>query len=185
MIWRLRAEQTGKLTEPQIEQIEQRARKLVAASLFLLAAYVVIDATHSLKPSNATDVPITAASPVPGAPGVEDAAELLESESVSALVVEQESRDMVKNEANAHRLTRWLYHGLHSFDLPGLYERRALWRARPGSGGPSPVGSREPYGRDAVLSAARVTASTLTPASVTAPGRDALTISRRSNVQPR
>lgn len=28
----------------------------------------------------------------------------------------------------ASRLTRWLYHGLHSFDLPGLYQRRALWR---------------------------------------------------------
>ncbi|HEX5656651.1 MAG TPA: PepSY domain-containing protein [Polyangiales bacterium] len=26
------------------------------------------------------------------------------------------------------RLERWLYHGLHSLDLPGLYEHRWLWR---------------------------------------------------------
>lgn len=26
------------------------------------------------------------------------------------------------------RLERWLYQGLHSFDLPGLYQQRALWR---------------------------------------------------------
>ncbi len=27
------------------------------------------------------------------------------------------------------RLERWLYHGLHSLDVPGLYERTWLWRA--------------------------------------------------------
>ncbi|MDB4975577.1 MAG: peptidase, partial [Myxococcaceae bacterium] len=28
----------------------------------------------------------------------------------------------------AGRLERWLYHGLHSLDVPGLVEHRALWR---------------------------------------------------------
>jgi hypothetical protein len=26
------------------------------------------------------------------------------------------------------RLERWLYHGLHSWDLPGLYQNVGLWR---------------------------------------------------------
>lgn len=48
MIWRLQAEQTHKLSGDRLEAIEHRARKLVAASLFLLATYVAFDATHTL-----------------------------------------------------------------------------------------------------------------------------------------
>jgi divalent metal cation (Fe/Co/Zn/Cd) transporter len=48
MIWRLRAEQDRRLTEGQIESVERSARRMIAASLFLLAAYVVGDAAQTL-----------------------------------------------------------------------------------------------------------------------------------------
>ncbi len=55
MIWRLRAERRGKLDDRQLDRVEGRARRLVAVSLFLLAAYVAFDATATLvsaeKPS--------------------------------------------------------------------------------------------------------------------------------------
>jgi len=44
LLWRLRAEQTGK----NIERAEQTALKLVGASLLLLAAYVTFDAIKTL-----------------------------------------------------------------------------------------------------------------------------------------
>lgn len=47
MIWRLRAEYTGRLGSQSIEAAEKRAQKLVAISLFLLAAYVLFDAVSS------------------------------------------------------------------------------------------------------------------------------------------
>jgi divalent metal cation (Fe/Co/Zn/Cd) transporter len=47
LIWRLRAE--GKLTDVhEIAHLDRRAQRLVAASLFLLAAYVAVDAIHAL-----------------------------------------------------------------------------------------------------------------------------------------
>jgi divalent metal cation (Fe/Co/Zn/Cd) transporter len=49
MIWRLRAEHAAvRVDAAHIAQIERRAQKLVAASLFLLAAYVCFDAAISL-----------------------------------------------------------------------------------------------------------------------------------------
>jgi divalent metal cation (Fe/Co/Zn/Cd) transporter len=48
MIWRLRAERSRSLDGEHLEAIEHRARKLVAGSLFLLAAYVAFDAVHTL-----------------------------------------------------------------------------------------------------------------------------------------
>jgi len=48
MIWRLLAEARGRVTRHELEAIEQRARRLVAGSLFLLAAYVFVDATQTL-----------------------------------------------------------------------------------------------------------------------------------------
>lgn len=48
MIWRLRSEQRGSLSGKALEAIEHRARRLVAGSLFLLAAYVALDAAHAL-----------------------------------------------------------------------------------------------------------------------------------------
>jgi divalent metal cation (Fe/Co/Zn/Cd) transporter len=48
MIWRLRAERSGRLSEQQLEAAEHRARKLVAASLFLLACYVSFEALRTL-----------------------------------------------------------------------------------------------------------------------------------------
>lgn len=48
MIWRLRAEQTKGADHEQLEAIEHRAKKVVAGSLFALAAYVVFDAAQTL-----------------------------------------------------------------------------------------------------------------------------------------
>jgi cation diffusion facilitator family transporter len=49
MLWRLRAEQIGATSEARIEAIEHRARRLVAVSLFLLAAYVTVDSVATLR----------------------------------------------------------------------------------------------------------------------------------------
>lgn len=48
MIWRLRAERDRRLSAAHLEEVEHRARRLVAGSLFLLATYVTIDAVHTL-----------------------------------------------------------------------------------------------------------------------------------------
>ena len=48
MIWRLRAEQRHRLDAAQLDAIEGRARRCVAVSLFLLAAFVAFDATETL-----------------------------------------------------------------------------------------------------------------------------------------
>ena len=47
LLWRLGAERRG-MDEESIERLDQRAHKLVGASLFLLAAYVAVDAVHAL-----------------------------------------------------------------------------------------------------------------------------------------
>ena len=47
LIWRLRAER-GSRDPEEIERLDQRARKLVGFSLFLLAAYVAFDAVEAL-----------------------------------------------------------------------------------------------------------------------------------------
>lgn len=44
MIWRLSAERRSRLSAALLESVEHRARRVVAASLFLLAAYVSLDA---------------------------------------------------------------------------------------------------------------------------------------------
>jgi divalent metal cation (Fe/Co/Zn/Cd) transporter len=49
MIWRLRAERDDRLTGERLESVERRARRLVAGSLFLLAAYVAFDAVQTLR----------------------------------------------------------------------------------------------------------------------------------------
>ncbi len=49
MIWRLRTERSGVGSAAHVEAIEHRARRLVALSLFLLAAYVVFDAVNTLR----------------------------------------------------------------------------------------------------------------------------------------
>lgn len=48
MIWRLRAERGQRLSPARLEAVEHRARRLVAGSLFLLAAYVMLDAAQTL-----------------------------------------------------------------------------------------------------------------------------------------
>lgn len=49
MVWRLRRELTSAgTTKEQVEAVEHRARRLVALSLFLLAAYVAFDAVQTL-----------------------------------------------------------------------------------------------------------------------------------------
>lgn len=48
LIWRLRAEASGRLGAAHLEAVERRARRLVAASLFLLAAFVGVDAADTL-----------------------------------------------------------------------------------------------------------------------------------------
>lgn len=52
MIWRLRAERDRRLSPTRLESIEHRARRLVAGSLFLLAAYVTFDAVQTLWTSD-------------------------------------------------------------------------------------------------------------------------------------
>jgi divalent metal cation (Fe/Co/Zn/Cd) transporter len=47
LIWRLRAERRARDLE-EIERLDQRAHKLVGLSLFLLGAYIVIDASKTL-----------------------------------------------------------------------------------------------------------------------------------------
>ncbi len=49
IIWRLRAERDRHLTSQRLDAVEQRARRLVAGSLFLLAAYVAFDAIQTLR----------------------------------------------------------------------------------------------------------------------------------------
>lgn len=48
MIWRLRAERDGLTSIAALDEVEHRARKLVAGSLFLLAGYVAFDALRTL-----------------------------------------------------------------------------------------------------------------------------------------
>ncbi len=48
MIWRLRAERDQRKSEAQLEHIERRARRLVAGSLAILAAFVSWDASNTL-----------------------------------------------------------------------------------------------------------------------------------------
>ncbi|WP_438027025.1 cation transporter [Sorangium sp. So ce233] len=48
MIWRLRAETAHRLTSQALDAVEHRAQRLVASSLFLLAAYVAFDAGQAL-----------------------------------------------------------------------------------------------------------------------------------------
>jgi divalent metal cation (Fe/Co/Zn/Cd) transporter len=48
MIWRLRAERDRRLSREHLDRMEYRARRLVAGSLFLLAAYVTFDAVQTL-----------------------------------------------------------------------------------------------------------------------------------------
>ena len=48
MIWRLRAEREQRLSVERLEVLEHRARRLVAGSLFVLAAYITADAIQTL-----------------------------------------------------------------------------------------------------------------------------------------
>ena len=48
MIWRLRAERLRRLSRADVEALEQRARRLVAASLVVLGAYVAFDAVQTI-----------------------------------------------------------------------------------------------------------------------------------------
>ncbi len=48
LVWRLRAERHGDLDEEAVERVEHRAERLVAISLLLLGAYILVDASWSL-----------------------------------------------------------------------------------------------------------------------------------------
>lgn len=48
MVWRLRAERAGRLSDEKLDALEHRARRLVAVSLFLLAAWITFDAGQTL-----------------------------------------------------------------------------------------------------------------------------------------
>ncbi len=52
MIWRLRAERDPRVCGERLEAVEHRARRLVAGSLFLLAAYITFDAAQTLWTSD-------------------------------------------------------------------------------------------------------------------------------------
>ena len=55
LIWRLRAETVGGADEERIEQVEQRASRLVAVSFVLLAAYVAFEAVRTLVAQDRPD----------------------------------------------------------------------------------------------------------------------------------
>ncbi len=48
LIWRLRAEQTRRSNERETSALDARAKRLVASTLFLLAAYIAFDAVTTL-----------------------------------------------------------------------------------------------------------------------------------------
>ena len=48
LIWRLYAERAGRLSQEELEAVEHRARRLVAVSLLLLAAWITFDAVQTL-----------------------------------------------------------------------------------------------------------------------------------------
>ena len=48
LIWRLRAELSGRYGEEAIEKVERRAERLVGISFFVLAAYIAFDAVTTL-----------------------------------------------------------------------------------------------------------------------------------------
>jgi divalent metal cation (Fe/Co/Zn/Cd) transporter len=48
MVWRLRAERASRLSDEKLDALEHRARRLVAGSLFLLAAWIIFDAGQTL-----------------------------------------------------------------------------------------------------------------------------------------
>ncbi len=55
LTWRLRAEAFGGADEERIEQVEQRARRLVAVSFLILAAYVAFEAVRTLAAQDQPD----------------------------------------------------------------------------------------------------------------------------------
>ena len=59
LLWRLRAETSGRADEDRIEQVERRAERLVGVSFAILAAYVAFEAIRNLA-----DQEHAAASPV-------------------------------------------------------------------------------------------------------------------------
>jgi divalent metal cation (Fe/Co/Zn/Cd) transporter len=48
LVWRLFAERTSRRTEKEISELDERAKRLVAWTLFLLAAYIAFDAVTTL-----------------------------------------------------------------------------------------------------------------------------------------
>jgi cation diffusion facilitator family transporter len=48
MVWRLRAERSRRLSDAELDAIERRAHRLVAVSMFLLAAWIAFDAVQTL-----------------------------------------------------------------------------------------------------------------------------------------
>jgi hypothetical protein len=53
----------------------------------------------------------------------------LHDESDSTFYLDPVQVSVVSHMTGRKRLERWLYHGLHSFDLPRFYSRRGLWRS--------------------------------------------------------
>jgi hypothetical protein len=53
----------------------------------------------------------------------------LHDDRQSALYLDPMRASVVAHMTGRKRLERWLYHGLHSLDLPQLYSRRWLWRS--------------------------------------------------------
>ena len=52
----------------------------------------------------------------------------LHDECASTFYLDPARVSVVEHMTRRKRLERWLYHGLHSFDLPQFYARRGLWR---------------------------------------------------------
>ncbi len=55
LVWRLRAEASGRLDDEAVERVERRAERLVGVSFLLLAAYVAFESVRTLLAAEAPD----------------------------------------------------------------------------------------------------------------------------------
>jgi len=52
----------------------------------------------------------------------------LQDDEASTYYIDPARARLLRKYTHLTRLERWLYQGLHSFDIPGLYQHRVLWR---------------------------------------------------------
>ncbi|MET0341283.1 MAG: hypothetical protein ABW252_09780, partial [Polyangiales bacterium] len=111
------------LTDPELTP----QARLLDAHLEALAVRVAAGRPHTIELVHAYDAyhyP-THTAPYAALPYVRVA---VQDEVASTYYVDPARAKLIRRHSRRTRLERWLYHGLHSFDLPGLYEHRSAWR---------------------------------------------------------